>query len=93
MLAIQGDRVIVYRHGTNGDLVQVYVLTLVQVIGEKREMRLVNREGKDRTPDWSFTQRWYDALHDAPKNEFRAKWTVTIKSRNELSGAHQQSVA
>ena len=46
MLAIQGDRVIVYTHGHNGDLVQTHVLTLVQVIGEKREVAASYRESQ-----------------------------------------------
>lgn len=80
MLAVQGDKVIVYKHGENGHRVLAHVLTLVRVMDMgSQHMRLVNREGKVRSPDWAFTQVWYDRLKEAPKNEFGAKWEVTLK--------------
>ena len=81
LLAIQGDRVLVYRHGDKDELKLAHVLTLVHLVGEKREMRLMNREGRSRKPDWAFTQAWYDRLREARKNEFGAKWEVTLKSQ------------
>jgi hypothetical protein len=79
MLAIQGDLVIVYRHGERDP---AYVMTLVRVLGVgTQEMRLKNKQSKDHKPDWAFTQAWYDRLKEAGKNEFGAKWEVTIKSK------------
>ena len=80
MLAIQGDRVLVYSHGSGGGLLLDYVLTLIRVIDVGRqEMRLVNRDDKSRKPDWSFTQKWYDSLRPARENKENAKWEVTLK--------------
>lgn len=82
MLALQGEKVIVYKHGENGHRVLAHVLTLVRVIDfARQEMRLVNREGKVRSPDWAFTQTWYDRLKETPPNEFGAKWEVTLKPK------------
>lgn len=83
MLAIQGDRVLVYRHGANGDLDLTHVLTLVRVMGERQEMRLCNRETRTGKPDWAFTQVWYDRLRPAEENNAGAKWAVTIKDKHE----------
>lgn len=79
MLAIQGDRVLVYSHGAaQFD----YVLTLIRVIGVGgQEMRMVNRDDKSRKPDWSFTQKWYDSLRPARENKENAKWEVTLKAK------------
>lgn len=82
MLDVQGDRVIVYKHSTTGSLDVAHVLTLVRVIDETRqEIRMVNREAKDRKPDWAFTQVWYDRLRPAEENKFGAKWQVTLKQK------------
>lgn len=82
MLAVQGDLVLVYKHGANGDLVHAHTLTLVRVIDvDKQEMRLVNRSSKDHKPDWSFTQAWYDRLKPARENKEGAKWEVTLKAK------------
>ena len=80
MLAIQGDRVLVYTH--EGDsLVLDFVLTLVRCLDlGKQEMRMVNREAKDRQPDWPFTQKWYDSLRPARENKLNAQWEVTLKA-------------
>jgi len=80
MLAIQGDRVLVYTH--EGDsLVLDFVLTLVRCLDlGKQEMRMVNREAKDRQPDWLFTQKWYDSLRPARENKLNAQWEVTLKA-------------
>jgi len=82
MLAIQGDLVLVYKHGENGELVHAHTLTLVRVIDVgHQEMRMVNRASKDRKPDWPFTQKWYDRLKPARENKEGAKWEVTIKAQ------------
>ena len=81
MLAIQGDRVLVYSHGSGGLLLDC-VLTLIRVVGSgQQEMRLVNRDAKSRKPDWTFTQKWYDSLRPARENKEGAKWEVTLKSK------------
>lgn len=78
MLAIQGDRVLVYNHG--GSQPQ-HVLTLIRVIDvAKQELRLINRDDKSRKPDWTFTQKWYDSLRPARENTEGAKWEVTLKA-------------
>jgi len=81
MLEVQGDRVSVYRHGSDGALELLWVLTLVHVIGEAgHEMRMCNREAKDHKPDWPFTQAYYDKLRPAPPgNKENAKWEITLK--------------
>jgi hypothetical protein len=80
MLDIQGDRVIVYKHGPTGERVMAWVLTLVRVIDMGcQSMRMVNRENKTRQPDWLFTQKWYDRLLPAGENKLGAKWQVTVK--------------
>lgn len=84
MLSLQGDRVLVYKHAeNNGTLLLAYVLTLVRVVDVGRqEMRLVNRDSKDRQPDWLCTQVWLDKLRPAPAgNKQNAKWEVTLKSK------------
>ena len=79
MLAIQGDRVLVYNH-VDDDLRLVYVLTLIRVIDvDRQEMRLVNRDAKTGKPDWAFTQKYYDSLKPAKANEHGAKWEVTVR--------------
>jgi hypothetical protein len=79
MLAIQGDRVLVYNH-VDASLQLVYVLTVIRVIDvDRQEMRLINREGKTHKPDWLFTQKWYDSLRPARANKEGAKWEVTLK--------------
>lgn len=84
MLAVQGDRVLVYKHSDNGHLLLAHVLTLVRVIDVGgQEMRLVNRDDKMRLPDWAFTQKWYDVLRSAPENKQGAKWEVTLKLKAE----------
>lgn len=81
MRKLQGDRVLVYRHADNGHLLLAHVLTLVRVIGvDRQEMRLVNRDSKERQPDWSFTPVWFDKLRPAPENKQSAKWQVTLKA-------------
>lgn len=81
MLAIQGDRVLVYGHEAN-ELVLVCVLTLIRVIDiGRQEMRMVNRDDKTRKPDWAFTQKWYDSLRPARKNDAGAVWEVTLKAK------------
>lgn len=81
MLAIQGERVIVYVH-TGGKLVVDCVLTLVRCIDiGSQQMRLINRDGKERKPDWLFTQKWYDSLRPARPNKENARWEVTLKPR------------
>ena len=81
MLAIQGDRVLVYNH-VDGSLLLNYVLTLIRVIDvDRQEMRMVNREGRTHKPDWLFTQKWHDSLKLAEKNQYGAKWQVTLKSK------------
>ena len=80
MLAIQGDRVIVYSHGAEQF---DYVLTLVRVMDvDTQEMRLVNRDDKSRKPDWLFTQKWYDSLRPARENKENATWEVTLKAKS-----------
>lgn len=84
MLSLQGDRVLVYKHNSenNGSLLLAYVLTLVRVIDiGRQEMRLVNRDSKDRQPDWAFTQVWLEKLRPARENKLNAKWEVTLKSK------------
>lgn len=80
MMILQGDRVIVYKHGINGELIEFHVMTIVRVMGDRQELRLVNRDNKTRKPDWPFTQDWYDSLRKAEENKVRAKWQVTLKS-------------
>lgn len=85
MLSLQGDRVLVYKHSNsenNGALLLAYVLTLVRVIDiGRQEMRLVNRDSKERQPDWPCTQIWVDKLRPARENKHSAKWEVTLKSK------------
>jgi len=83
MLSLQGDRVLVYKHTeNNGSLLLVHVLTLVRVVDvDRQEMRLVNRDSKDRQPDWACTQVWVDKLRPARENKHNAKWEVTLKSK------------
>ena len=77
-MAVQGDRVIVYKHVESG-LELAHVLTIVRVMSDRQEMRLVNRDSKSRQPDWAFSQKWYDRLRPAAENTLRAKWEVTLK--------------
>lgn len=87
MLALQGDKVLVYKHGEKDKLVLAHVMTLIRVIDfGQQTMRLVNREGKVRLPDWAFTQAWYDRLREAPKNEHGARWEITVKSKSNDAG-------
>lgn len=80
MLAVQGDLVIVYKHNGMGALEPLHLLTLVRAVDiGRQEMRMVNRESKDRQPDWPFTQVWYDSLRPAGENKAGAKWAVTLK--------------
>jgi len=81
MLEVQGDRVSVYRYREDHVPDKVWVLTLVHVISEAgHEMRMSNREAKDRKPDWPFTQAYYDKLRPAPPgNKENAKWEITLK--------------
>lgn len=81
MLAIQGERVLVYSH--EGDQLYLdFVLTLVRCIDiGRQEMRMVNREAKDHKPDWAFTQKWYDSLRPARPNKENAQWEVTLKPK------------
>lgn len=85
MLSLQGDRVLVYKHSNsenNGALLLAYVLTLVRVIDiGRQEMRLVNRDSKERQPDWAFTQVWLEKLRPARENKQNAKWEVTLKCK------------
>ncbi len=81
MLAIQGDRVLVYNH-VDDDLQLAYVLTLIRVIDvDRQEMRMVNRDNKTGKPDWLFTQKWYDSLRPARPNKENAQWEVTLKAK------------
>ena len=81
MLDIQGDKVLVYTHAENA-IELAHIMTLVRVIGiGTQEMRLVNKEGKTRKPDWLFTQKWYDSLKPARENKEGAKWEVTLKPK------------
>lgn len=83
MRKLQGDRVLVYRHSESGHLLLAHVMTLVRVVGvDGQEMRLVNRDSKDRRPSWAFTQVWLDKLRPAPVgNKQNAKWEVTLKAK------------
>ena len=83
MLSLQGDRVLIYQHAEhNGSLLLAHVLTLVRVVDvDRQEMRLVNRDSKERDPDWSFTQVWLDKLRPARENKHNAKWEVTLKAK------------
>jgi len=81
MLALQGDRVVVYKHEGKA-LVMEHVLTLVRVIDfDRQEMRMVNRESKTRLPDWPFTQQGYEHLRPAAENKFNAQWELTLKAK------------
>ena len=83
MLAVQGDRIIVYKRGDNGSLVMEHVLTLVRRMDDTSSvLRMVNRESKSRQPDWAFTQAWYNNLRPAGENKLNAKWEVTLKTAN-----------
>lgn len=81
MLSLQGNRVLIYRHtDNNGSLLLAHVLTLVRVMDvDRQEMRLVNRDSKERQPDWAFTQVWLDKLRPAAVNKHSAQWEVTLK--------------
>lgn len=81
MLEVQGDRVAIFKHA--GDGVELaHVLTLVRCIDvDRQEMRMINREGKVRKPDWPFTQQWYNSLRPARKNAENAKWEVILKAK------------
>ena len=83
MLDIQGDRVLVYNRVNGDDAELANIMTIVRVIGiGTQEMRLVNKEGKTRKPDWLFTQKWYDSLKPARENKENAKWEVTLKAKS-----------
>jgi aminoglycoside phosphotransferase (APT) family kinase protein len=67
-------------HGPTG-LVLAYILTLIHRIdNNQHEMRMVNRESKERKPDWAFTQKWFDRLRPESDSRLKTQWAVTIKT-------------
>jgi hypothetical protein len=81
MLALQGDRVLIFQRDDQNELCHVDTLTIVRVIDfDRKSLRLVKRDGKVRLPDWEFTQKLADKLRPARENKEGAKWEVTLKA-------------
>lgn len=79
LLKLQGDKVLV--HGKHADgRVEEWLLTFIHVVDvDRRELRLVNRETRDRQPDWHVKQTLLDAVKPAEENKAGAKWRVSVK--------------
>jgi hypothetical protein len=76
LIDLQGDKVMVQgKHAS--ETVEEHVLTFVHVVDvDRRELRLVKREGKLHQPDWQVSQSMLDALKPAPENKDGAKWQL-----------------
>lgn len=76
MLDHQGKRVRVEK----SDGSHVWALTIVHVIdADKHELRLCNRDSKDHKPDWTLSQKLWEAIEPAEKNDLNCEYTLTIK--------------
>ena len=80
MLEQQGRRVFVAKADGSG---KTWALTIVHVIdtGDRRELRLVNRDSKDRKPDWLLAQKLWDAIQPfgAESNKLNCQYQLTIR--------------
>ena len=76
MLEQQGKRVRVEK----SDGSHVWALTVVHVVGvDKHELHLCNREHKSGKPDWALTQKLWEAIEPAEKNDLNCEYALTIK--------------
>lgn len=76
ILAQQGKRVLVAK--VDGS--RHWALTIVHVVDvAARSLRLVNREDKSRQPDWTLSQRLWDAIEAAGPNDLKCEDQLSIK--------------
>ena len=76
MLEHQGKRVRVEK----SDGSRVWALTIVHVVDERgHSLRLCNRESKDHKPDWPLSQKLWEAIEPAEKNDLNCEYALTIK--------------
>ena len=76
MRLLQGKRVRVVKQDGSRE----WALTIVRVLdGARQELRLVNRDSKAKKPDWALTQKLWDAIEPAERNDLNCGYEVTIK--------------
>lgn len=76
MLEQQGKRVRVEK----SDGSHVWALTIVHVVDEHgHSLRLCNRDDKTHKPDWALSQKLWEAIEPAEKNDLNCEYEITIK--------------
>jgi len=76
MLEQQGKRVRVEKSDGSHE----WAMTIVHVVDTGgHSLRLVNREAKDHKPDWALSQKLWEAVEPAEKNDMNCEYALTIK--------------